>query len=140
MSDSEETPKVIQLSGRAVERQVIYDLQVDNPNEVGKVLQLSPVSEEGDAIERKASKRRLSEIEHLTDLFDHQARSVAAAAMVASVDQLKNKHPELTITEELVVSLYKQHKAIAFAAIFAGVSTLMGNGVITWGNGTDEQQ
>lgn len=139
MSENEEKRTTIELSGRAIERQMIYDLQVDDPNEVCKVLHLSPVSEEGDAVERKDSDKRLAEIEHLAELFDHQARGVAAAAMITTVDKLKEKYPEVQITDDFVVATYQQHKAVAYAAIYAGVSTLMGNGVITWGSGTNEQ-
>lgn len=133
--NTDEQRVTLELSGRAVARQMLYDLQVEDINAVSKVLAFPPVSEEGDEIERKASEVRRAEIDHLAPLFDHQAAAVGAASMLTNIAMLERRHPEMEITEDLVMALYKQHKAIALAAIYAGVSTLMGNGVISWGTG-----
>lgn len=133
----EQKPHTVEVSARAIGRQIWCDLQVEDINALAKVLGMPPVSTEGEEIERRDSEKRRDEIDHLTQLFAHQAKYVAVAISIEQCKKVVAKN-EGTNLEELYQALYNQNFNAALSGLYAGVSTLMANGIITWATKKDD--
>lgn len=128
----EEPPSSIPIPFSTIIRWSLYDLSVENPNEVAVAMGLSPVSEEGHQKEYEDSDSRLENTYDLLPFVDILSDITSKICTAVQLRDLE-KHvdiEELELTPEAVTSLVEAQKAVAFSAIIAALSSGIELGIL----------
>ena len=113
-------------------RWALYDLSIDNPNEIAVKLGLNPVSEEGDTKEIDDSYLRLDMIGELVPYLD--IISEINARIIASVQERELKEGNQSSGEELkeeeLEAMMEFYKALGYSALITAFSSGIQLGII----------
>ena len=111
----------VEVPFSTITRWGLYDLSIDNPNEIAVMLGLTPVSEEGNEKEVEDSHVRLAALDELLPYIDIvselNAKVIAATQMREFAEDF-----EEDIKEEEIEAMTEFYKAIGFSALVTAFS------------------
>jgi hypothetical protein len=99
----------------------LYDLSIDNPNEIATMLGLTPVSAEGDEKEVEDSAIRLAALDEILPYIDIISE-LNAKVIVATQMREFSEDFESKLDEEEVEAMTEFYKAIGFSALVTAFS------------------
>jgi len=99
----------------------LYDLSIDNPNEIAVMLGLTPVSAEGDEKEVEDSAIRLAALDEKLPYIDIISELNAKVIVATQMREFAEDF-EATIEEEEVEHMTEFYKAIGFSALVTAFS------------------
>jgi len=117
--------KKTEIPFSTITRWSLYDLSVDNPNQISALLGLTPVSEEGDRKEVEDSEDRLERIDELVPFIDIISELNAKIIVAVQMRDMKNEgvvsagdfdHDDLEHMTEF-------YKSIGFSALVTAFSS-----------------
>lgn len=99
-------------------RWALYDLSIEEPNEIAVILGLSPVSDEGHQKEEDDSEERLKAVDELLPFIDIISE-LNAKIVVAT----QARDSEMKITEEDLDLMTGLYKLVSFSALVSAFSS-----------------
>jgi hypothetical protein len=110
---------VFEIHSSSLARNTVYDSMIGNPSEIAVLVGLSPLSDDVDEMERKASAERLIRLSGLTPVLAFQASLIAQAAVKFQARATEQDDDEAL---DLIEQAYS---AVAFSAAVATLSNLL---------------
>lgn len=122
-------------------RWFLYDVSIENENDLAEFIGLSRVSEEGDVKEREDSDNRLLDIHSLFSYIDHMAElsaEVVTSAQRYSFYKYDDDLPDKTKEqlEKDLDTIRDVYRAVAFSSLIGGISIAVRLGLLKQGDVT----
>jgi len=99
-------------------RWALYDLSVENPNEIATVLGLSPVSDEGHQKEEDDSEERLSALDEMLPFMDIISELNAKIVVATQI-----RDSSIDVSEDDIDLMTGLYKIISFSALVSAFSS-----------------
>lgn len=112
-------------------RWYLYDVDVNNPNKLAMLLDLTPVSEEGDEKERQDSDVRVDRLTNMFPFIKTMAEINAKAVFQVQRTELPQELSKfLDINSPEMEQLVRFYESISFAAIMSALSSAAELGLV----------
>jgi len=111
----------IEVPFSTITRWSLYDLNIDNPNEIAILLGLTPVSQEGNEKEVEDSHIRLSALDELLPYIDIISELNAKVISATQMREFSEDFEE-NISDEEIDAMTEFYKAIGFSALVTAFS------------------
>jgi hypothetical protein len=112
-------------------RWYLYDVEVENPNEVAKLLGLYPVSQEGEGKEKEDSESRMEALKpllpFLANMSDLNGKIMSSIQLDYFKSNVKDLPEHMTSNLEMMAKVYSQ---VSFAALLSGFSAAIELGLV----------
>ena len=121
-SKEEHVHTQLEIPFSTITRWSLYDLSIDNPNQIALLIGLNPVSEEGEEKELEDSHRRLAALDELLPFID-VISDLNAQIIVGTQQREFDEEFEKTISDEELDAMTDFYKAIGFSALVTAFSS-----------------
>ena len=119
------------IPASTIMRWYLYDVALGEPNELAKLVGLSPISEEGDEFESDESNTRLKKIEHLIPFIEMIADIGAEVITGIQVQEIKDSSPDyIGEIEREQGQMRMMYKVVGLSALLGAFSSAMEIGLI----------
>jgi hypothetical protein len=112
-------------------RWYLYDVEVENPNEVAKLLGLYPVSQEGEDKEKEDSQSRMDALNpllpFLANMSDLNGKIMSSVQLEYFKSNVKDLPEHMTTNLEMMAKVYAQ---VSFAALLSSFSAALELGLV----------
>ena len=130
---SEFTTEELNVPVSTLFRWALYDMSIKNPNRFAEAAGFTPISKEGEEMEKRESEERLAKLVPYTDFIDLMA-SIAGEIIAESFAGLLSKYdiPELDIdSEEEKTLMFEMNTLVALHAIIPTLSAGIELGILS---------
>jgi hypothetical protein len=119
----DEDPIQIEIPDSTLKRWALYDIGISQPNEVAKLIGLTPVSDEGEKKEIEESEQRIMDVLGYMPFVD-VISDLSAKIIVTS--QIKNNpalaHEDQDQLEEDIAAMTEIYRGVAYSSIVLALS------------------
>jgi len=112
----------LEIPFSTITRWSLYDLSIDNPNQIALLLGLNPVSKEGEEKELEDSYKRLAALDELLPFID-VISDLNARIIVGTQQREFDEEFEKSISDDELDAMTDFYKAIGFSALVTAFSS-----------------